>query len=116
MDCESLTYINVPDSVSTISEGAFWNCKSLTSILIGKNVTLIRYGAFGKCENLQTVFYNGTQENCANVTIESNNNENYLNATPYFYLDEEQTSELGNYWSYDENGLPVIVTIKENTL
>ena len=108
MECESLTYIKIPDSVTTIFEGAFGNCKNLTSLLIGENITLIRYGAFGHCENLQTIFYSKTQENYLKITIETFDNQSFLNATTYFHLAEGQKVENGNYWYYDENGLPTI--------
>ena len=52
MGCKSLVNINIPNSVTTIGEGAFASCDSLTSINIPNSVTTIEDGAFRGCENL----------------------------------------------------------------
>ena len=49
--CYSLTSIELPDSLTTIVNGAFYNC-SLTSIVIPEGVTTIGYGAFRECPSL----------------------------------------------------------------
>ena len=51
-DCNSLTSIDIPDSVTSIGQYAFWNCTSLTSIDIPDNVTSIGYSAFYNCSGL----------------------------------------------------------------
>ena len=51
-DCEFLTNINIPNSVTTIEKYAFASCKSLTNINIPNSVTTIEYRAFCGCENL----------------------------------------------------------------
>jgi hypothetical protein len=50
-----LTSIIIPDSVTSIGDGAFANCKGLTSITIGKRVTSIGNWAFLKCYSLDSV-------------------------------------------------------------
>ena len=50
--CDSLTSINIPNSVTTIRKSAFWGCKSLTNINIPNSVTTIEDGAFHNCINL----------------------------------------------------------------
>ena len=47
--CESLTNINIPNSVTTIRKSAFWGCKSLTNIIIPNSVTTIEDWAFAGC-------------------------------------------------------------------
>ena len=50
-----LTEYTIPDSVTTIGEGAFLDCWSLTSLTIGNSVTTIGYEAFYKCSSLTSV-------------------------------------------------------------
>ena len=50
--CDSLTSVNIPDSVTTIGEYAFRDCTSLTSVNIPDSVTTIGEYAFDGCESL----------------------------------------------------------------
>ena len=54
-DCESLTSIEIPDSVTSIGTGAFQYCESLTSIEIPDSVTSIGDSAFYGCESLTSI-------------------------------------------------------------
>jgi hypothetical protein len=51
-DCESLTEIVIPESVTDIGNGAFQYCKNLTRIFIPESVTSIGDGAFQDCKSL----------------------------------------------------------------
>ena len=53
--CESLTNINIPNSVTTIGKSAFGWCKSLTNINISNSVTTIGYLTFWSCESLTNI-------------------------------------------------------------
>ena len=70
--------------------------------MIGDSVTTIGDYAFYNCYNLTSVYYNGTAEDWANITIGSWNSELTI-ATRYCYS-ETQPAVSGNYWHYDENG------------
>ena len=54
--CDSLTSINIPNSVTTIGEEAFCGCDSLTSINIPNSVTTIEDWAFFGCESLISIY------------------------------------------------------------
>ena len=53
--CDSLTSVEIPDSVTYIGDGAFSGCDNLTSVVIGDSVTYIGYSAFYGCDNLTSV-------------------------------------------------------------
>ena len=53
--CDSLTKINIPNSVTTIGKGAFERCNSLTSINIPNSVTTIGESAFLGCRSLTNI-------------------------------------------------------------
>ena len=57
--CDATEYI-IPDSVTTIGEGAFWGCSSLTSVIIPDGVTKIEAFAFYHCSSLKSVYCKAT--------------------------------------------------------
>ena len=54
-ECHSLKSINIPDSVTSIGDWAFSNCNSLTSINIPDSVTTIGDFAFSRCISLKSI-------------------------------------------------------------
>ena len=54
-NCDSLTSITIPDSVTSLGEFAFYSCGSLISITISKSVTSIGNRAFEYCNSLNSV-------------------------------------------------------------
>ena len=53
--CSSLTSVKIPNSVTTIGVCAFFDCSSLTSVTIPSSVTTIGNGAFEYCSSLTSV-------------------------------------------------------------
>ena len=53
--CDSFTNINIPNSVTTIGKFAFSDCDSLTSINIPNSVTTIGDWAFSGCHSLTSI-------------------------------------------------------------
>ena len=54
-DCESLHSVTIPGSVTSICGSAFFGCKSLKSVTIPDSVTSIGDDAFHDCSSLQSV-------------------------------------------------------------
>jgi hypothetical protein len=67
-ECLNLTSINIPDSVTTIGSEAFSGCSSLTNVTIPDSVTDIGASAFSGCSKLQYAEYG----NCKYLGNEKN--------------------------------------------
>ena len=52
---DNITYVVIPDSVTSIGDSAFYNCSSLRSVTIGESVTTIGSSAFYECYSLTSV-------------------------------------------------------------
>ncbi len=64
-DC-GLTSVIIPDGVTSIGNFAFEYCKKLTIITIPDSVTSIGYGAFWGC-NVTDIYFKGTKEKWLNI-------------------------------------------------
>ena len=53
--CYSLSEIVIPSSVTSIGDGAFSSCDSLSEIVIPSSVTNVGYGAFSFCSSLSEI-------------------------------------------------------------
>lgn len=51
-NCEGLSSISLPNSITAIHTCAFYGCSQLTSIEIPNSITRIEYSAFAECTNL----------------------------------------------------------------
>ncbi|MBR0365707.1 MAG: leucine-rich repeat domain-containing protein, partial [Clostridia bacterium] len=54
-DCTGLTSVTIGNSVTSIAQEAFENCSSLTSIIIPDSVTRIEWYAFYGCSSLTSI-------------------------------------------------------------
>ena len=97
--CTGLTSITIPDSVTSIGVGAFGGCSGLEAIILSDSITKIGEYAFADCYRLTDIYYTGTEQQWADVTIEVNNededpsdNYNYalMNATIHYNYVPEQ--------------------------
>jgi len=62
--CTGLTEVTIPNSVTTIGDGAFSGCTGLTEVTIPNSVTSIGYVAFSGCTGLQKVIWNTRNAQC----------------------------------------------------
>ena len=85
-DCSKLNSVVIGDSVTSIGSYAFYGCSKLSSVVMGDSVTSIGDCAFNGCSNLTDVYYTGTQEQWNQIEIdnEGNNNYNLINATIHY--------------------------------
>lgn len=105
--CSNLEYVKIGDGVTTIDIFAFDAIAfNSADIIIGESVSLIKndvfrsYNLLGKNSN---IYYVGSEEEWNNITIYC------LNAmekfTIRYYLEEEPTENINNYWRYVD-GVP----------
>lgn len=55
MDCEYLNVISIPERCTEIGEGAFEGCATMKKIVIPEGVTVIKASAFAGCSRLEEV-------------------------------------------------------------
>lgn len=54
-ECDNLTSITMPESVTTMGSGVFWKCKKLTNVVLSSNLTSIESWTFYQCDTLSNI-------------------------------------------------------------
>jgi len=71
LDCDKLTEINLPDSITYIGDHAFKGCTGITEITIPGSVEIIEDYAFMNCKNLKTIKFLGDAPSINDYTFET---------------------------------------------
>lgn len=97
--CDSLTSITIPDSVTSIEEEAFLSCVALKSIVIGNGVTSIGDYAFYDCSSLTSITFNGTKMQWNSIEL----GDEWNCETPAQRVRCTDGNVKIEEWLYDEN-------------
>ena len=73
--CTALTAVTISDGVTAIGGSTFSNCIRLAKVTIPKSVTSIGKNTFYYCESIADVYYDGTEEDWAKISISSGNED-----------------------------------------
>ena len=76
--CSALTSMTIPDSVTTIGASAFSGCTGLTSLTVSTGLTSVGGQAFEGCRSLKDIYYNGTERQWKQISIDNNRDGNAL--------------------------------------
>lgn len=102
MNCESLTSVSLPTSITYIGSCAFWFCTSLTDINIPNAVREIGMAAFSDCYSLHTITIPNSVIRIGNGAfwgIDTVYYSGIASGSPW-----DATTVIGSFTGYSENG------------
>lgn len=133
-NCSNLTSVTIPNSVMCLGEFVFDGtnlkslslsnkmieiprysfsiCRELTDITIPKNITLIEENAFLYCDNIKDIYYEGSEKDWSEITIEDYN-DSLVNATIHCNSQVKEKSETINK-NIDNNKMSLNGTVSYN--
>ncbi len=109
--CFALEYVifDKDTVLSTIQSNTFMDTAyedtRVLNIVLPKSITHIDTYAFWDNAGTFNIFYYGTEAEYTNIVIESDGNDALASANIYYYSETEPT-DSGNYWHFNEGGLP----------
>jgi hypothetical protein len=92
--------------VVAIAENFTYTAGNLSDLVLPVSVVSVEFAAFS-WKPLSRIFYEGTPEQFAAITIASHNTH-FKDATVYYYSETPRQGEEYTYWYYGEDGLPCI--------
>ncbi len=115
--CKILQNVTIPGSVEKIEMDAFEGCSSLTKIIIPEGVKEIAYGAFFDCTNVDTISLPGSLEIMGfGVFGNCGNNTDELTVTMKEGMKEIGANAFGGCKKLKEIIIPSTVEIIENSV
>ena len=96
--------LNIPNTVTSIRDGAFKNCSGLTSVTIGNSVTSIGSSAFSGCSGLTQVTLNSNDIASKSYSSSSTLGSIFGGQVNEYVLGDDVTS-IGSYAFYGRSGL-----------
>ena len=75
--CSKLKTATILANIASINQNLFMNCQSLESIVIPVTLEVVELNAFKDCNALKKVYFMGSSDEWANITIR---NSNYFNS------------------------------------
>ena len=107
-NCNKLTSITIPNSVTAVEENAFYNCTGMNNITIpSSNKITIGENAFNGCSGLEIIYYTGSSSDQWNDSITKGSGNDSLSADKIYYYSDTEPEAYDQYWRY-VNGVPVI--------
>jgi len=74
-NCDAITDMIIPSSVSAVYQGAFADCRNLERITVPKAVKRIPQGTFENCTALTDIYYEGSKDEWEAIEIVSHKRE-----------------------------------------
>ena len=121
-NCWALESFSLPDGLKRIEAGTFNGCGSLKNITLPEGLEYIDSNAFSGCASLNSIVIPSSVQtliqnafyNCSSLTIYSMTSSKPGGWDPawnascpvYWYSEENPGNIPGNFWHYDEEGLP----------
>ena len=120
-NCWALESFSLPDGLKRIEAGTFYGCGSLKNITLPEGLEYIDSNAFSGCDSLNSIVIPSSVQtlrqyafNCSSLTIYSMTSSQPEGWDPawnascpvYWYSEENPGNVPGNFWHYDEEGLP----------
>lgn len=124
-NCNELTEISIPSSISFIGDKSFYNCSSLKKIMLPSSITKIGNYAFYNCYSLINIFIPSSVisigscafEKCPDILLHSyNNNDIGVYSYSIYFIDRKHLIISDKSAGIDEFVKPYISDIQKVTI
>jgi hypothetical protein len=102
--CDALEYVQLGEGLLTLSDQAIYDCDNLRAIVIPESLTSAHTDAIARSRGAMLFFR--SPANAEAITSQINASSGAYPSTAYLYSEQPPT-EAGNWWHFDENGVPV---------